>query len=201
MNIDLVLEISSVISSLIFLYFLMKENKCCWIFGIISSFLSVVFFYRLGLLNESLLYFFYALMGFYGFYKWNSEAESSLKIKSIVAPLKHGLWILSGLLLAGILFYFTPWMINGLFENPPERNDSLFKKSYDALTTSFGFIATFLEAFKILQAWIYWIVLNGLSIGLYLSSGAYIYALLMVVFFVFSFIGYFAWRKKVEQLQ
>ena len=67
----------------------------------------------------------------------------------------------------------------------------------DALTTIFSFFATYLEAKKILSAWIYWIIINGLTIGLYLTKGLDIYSTLSVIYFVMSFVGYVKWKKEL----
>ena len=68
----------------------------------------------------------------------------------------------------------------------------------DALTTIFSFFATYLEAKKILSAWIYWIIINGLTIGfVYLTKGLDIYSILYVIYFVMSFVGYVKWKKEL----
>jgi nicotinamide mononucleotide transporter len=65
----------------------------------------------------------------------------------------------------------------------------------DSFTTVFSFLATFLEAKKVLSSWKYWIVINGVTIGLYFDKGLDIYAGLILVYFIMSFVGYFKWKK------
>ena len=69
----------------------------------------------------------------------------------------------------------------------------------DAATTTFGLIATYLEAHKYLSAWLFWIVLNLASAIIYYSKGWYIYAPLMMVYFGFSIVGFYSWRKLVVE--
>jgi len=69
----------------------------------------------------------------------------------------------------------------------------------DSQTTVFGIAATFLEARKKLYAWIYWIVLNGVSIILYASRDLFIYSGLMVVFFALSVYGFRSWSVKFSK--
>ena len=66
-------------------------------------------------------------------------------------------------------------------------------------TTIFSFIASYLEAHKILGGWLYWIVINAVSVILYFERGLQIYAALMVVYFGLSVVAYFSWRKKYER--
>ena len=68
----------------------------------------------------------------------------------------------------------------------------------DAFTTSFSFIASYMETRKVLSAWLFWIVVNGVTIVLYLSKDLDIYSALTVVYFISSFIGYFSWKKKLQ---
>ena len=69
------------------------------------------------------------------------------------------------------------------------------KPYLDATTTIFSFIASILEARKILSAWIYWIVINGVTVGLYFSKSLDIYAAVMVIYFVMSVVGYREWKN------
>jgi nicotinamide mononucleotide transporter len=69
----------------------------------------------------------------------------------------------------------------------------------DILITVFCFIATFKETHKIVTAWIYWIILNAASFVLYLQSGLFIYALLMLIYTILSIKGYLAWNKELKK--
>ena len=65
----------------------------------------------------------------------------------------------------------------------------------DAFSTIFSFFATYLEAKKVLSAWIYWFGLNAFSVWLYFARHLEVYSGLMVVYTVLSVIGYLQWRK------
>lgn len=71
------------------------------------------------------------------------------------------------------------------------------KPYLDAFTTIFSFLATYLEARKVVSAWLYWIVLNGVTALLYFSKGLDIYAGLSVVYFIMSFVGYVRWKRSM----
>ena len=186
---DLTLEIISVVFNLIFFVFLLKEKKICWIFGILGSLTSIYLFYLTKLYSECILYTYYVFMGFYGYYLWNKgkKDENTLKI-SKWSFANHIYILLLGIFLSISLGYY--------FDNYTSA-----EKSYlDAFTTVFSFLATYLEAKKVLSTWIFWIVLNGVSIYLYYTRGLNIYALLALIYFVISFYGYLEWRRKYNQL-
>lgn len=68
----------------------------------------------------------------------------------------------------------------------------------DAFSTSFAFVATYLEARKILESWYYWLVLNLFSIWLYLVRDLPVMSGMMIGFFIFSIVGLLAWKKSYE---
>lgn len=188
MEVHTIIEIIAVLLSLTFLFLLMKENIWCWLFGIISSALSIYLFATAKLYSEAMLYFFYVLFGIYGWYVWANPATGKTLPISKLSTQKHLRWI-------GIGIFFS-LLIGFLFKNYTDANKSFV----DAHTTTFSFIATYLEAHKYLYAWIYWLFINGVTVWLYYTQGLSIYAGLMVVYFVMSAVGFWKWRKKYEGL-
>jgi nicotinamide mononucleotide transporter len=184
---ELTLEIISVLLSLLFLIFLLKEKKVCWIFGILGSLTSIYLFYLTKLYSECILFTYYVLMGFYGYHLWSKESKEGNPFQISKWSLVHHIYIL-------IFGAFVSFSLGYYFENYTTA-----EKSYlDAFTTVFSFIATYLEAKKILSTWIFWIILNGLSTYLYFSRGLNIYAILALLYFIISFYGYVEWKRKFD---
>ena len=65
----------------------------------------------------------------------------------------------------------------------------------DAFTTWASVLTTFLVIWKILENWLYWLVIDSISIYLYLDRGLYLTALLFAVYLVIAIFGYLHWRK------
>jgi nicotinamide mononucleotide transporter len=63
----------------------------------------------------------------------------------------------------------------------------------------FSFVASFMEAYKVLSGWIYWIVLNLATVFLYVSKDLYIYAGYSLVLAVLSVIGYMQWLNSYKE--
>lgn len=184
---DKTIEIISVILGLAYLYFLIKEQIICWIFGILSSLLSILLFYRTGLYSESILYIYYVLIGVYGFYYWNKKTGNNQTFEITELPLKsYVLFIVLGEVLALSLGY--------TFDNYTDANAPYL----DAHTTVFSFIASFLEIKKYLASWKFWIIINGLTVFLYLDRGLNYYTGLTVIYLIFSFVGYIRWKAKLK---
>ena len=178
------LEIGSVVFSLLFLFFLIRENKNCWFYGIGASLLSIFLFYRIHLYSESILYIYYVFIGFYGYFLWNKNEKDNHTLK-ISQP------GLSSHLLLFFIGVFSGSLLGYVFENYTDAENAYL----DAFTTVFSFIASYLEARKVLTTWILWIILNGVTIYLYSQKELDWYAGLTLIYTAFSFVGYFKWRK------
>jgi len=184
MSIDLAIEITGTVLSLIYLFLLMKENIWCWFFSILSAIFFIYSFIDVKLYSEAILYSFFILFSIYGWYKWSTnKAGKTLVISKL--PLKiHGFWIIIGFILAFVVGY--------IFKTYTDAEKSFI----DSNTTVFGLIASYLEANKFLYAWVYWIILNGVTVWLYFTQGLEIYAGLFIIYFVMSVAGLWNWRQK-----
>ena len=178
---ELILEISAVLLNICFLILLINERRSCWFFGIAASILSVILFYFQNLYSESILYGFYVMIGIYGWLVWDTKSSDFL-----IQRIRTGIHI-AFLVLGAIATY----VLGSFMEQ--RGGDRVFA---DAFSTIFGVIASFLEIYKVLSAWIYWIVLNAFSIWLYLVKDLEIYAGLMLLYLVLSVYGLANWRKK-----
>ncbi|WP_298531218.1 nicotinamide riboside transporter PnuC [uncultured Algibacter sp.] len=185
---DIYLEIIAVVFGLAYLVFLIKEKIICWVFGVLGSLTSIVLFYRTGLYSESILCIYYVLIGIYGFIHWKKSSKNNKDFLVSDYPLSTYLLLLFIGEILSLLLAFG-------FDNYTSA-----KMPYlDAHTTVFSFIASYLEAKKKLASWKFWIVINAVTIVLYLNRDLNYYTFLTFVYFVFSFVGYFQWKKKMAE--
>ncbi|MBO6566871.1 MAG: nicotinamide mononucleotide transporter, partial [Pseudomonadales bacterium] len=63
----------------------------------------------------------------------------------------------------------------------------------DSFTTWGAIVTTFMVARKILENWIYWLVIDSVSIYLYLDRALYFTAILFMAYLVIIFFGFRAW--------
>lgn len=192
MNIELntILEVLGVLFNLLYLIFIIRENIICWVFGIIGSLISIWLFYRIGLYSESILYIYYVLIGFYGWYLWRkpNDGTEELHIHKWF-PKNHIITLSVGVVIGYLMGY--------IFDEYTDAQNAYL----DAYTTTFSFIASYMEAKKVLSSWVYWIIINGVTIWLYTSRGLDIYTLLTVVYFIMSFVGLRDWNNRYKKLQ
>lgn len=178
------IEIGSTILQILFIVFLIEQNRTCWIFGFFASLSGAYLMFQQNYFSETILYVFYALMAIYGWFIWSRPQKFKI-IKN--SSIQNIVLIAIGIASTGVLGYVM---------KTKTEADLPF---YDALSTCFGIIATFLEAHKVLAGWLYWIAINAYSIWLYLYKDLYWYSGLMVVFTVLSVKGYLDWSKKMKE--
>jgi len=179
------LELFSVLTFLGFLILLIYQNIWCWPLGIISSAASIFLFYSTKLYAESILYFYYVFIGIYGWYVWNKKRETDLKVKTEKSTF-HLIIVITGIVLSLLL---------GLIFN---KYTDAQRPYADSSSTIFSFIASYMQAHKILSSWVFWIIINLFSVWLYLDRGLKMYSGLMVINFLLSVVGYLQWKKSYD---
>jgi len=130
---------------------------------------------------------YYVGISVYGWHKWSGRSVSKkdreelrvsrIKIKTLLVLLAF--FLVLWLIMSQILLRFTDSQLPVM----------------DALTTAGSIIATWMLARKILEHWLLWIVVDAISIGLYLYKELYATVILFIVYTVVAIMGYFAWRK------
>jgi len=179
------LEWGAVVMGVIYIYLLIQENIWCWFFGIVSSVCFIFLMYNKQLYSESILYGFYVFVGFYGWFKW-SKKDADKVVISEASPK-----MIFGILLLGIISSFA---VGSFFD---AKTDAA-RPFADATTSVFSVLASFMEAYKWLSSWIFWIVINFCSIWLYFDRALNISSMLMVIYFLLSIFGYMHWRKSMH---
>jgi nicotinamide mononucleotide transporter len=64
----------------------------------------------------------------------------------------------------------------------------------DSFITWGSVLTTFLVIRKVLENWLYWVLLDGIAVFVYIERGLYLTALLFVAYVVIVIFGYFKWR-------
>jgi len=69
----------------------------------------------------------------------------------------------------------------------------------DAFVTVFSVLNTYLLTRKVLQNWLYWIVIDVAAIYLYVQTGYYATIVMYVVYLVLAVVGYVGWLRLHRQ--
>ncbi len=174
-----VVESIAVIFSVIYVILAAKQNIWCWAAAGISVILYIYICFTAQLYPETGLQIFYLMMAIYGYYNWNKN-NGNLQIKQWTTS-KHLLLILAGSIFAFLMgFYFVTY------------TDSKIP-IVDSFTTVFSIISTYMVTKKILENWLYWIVIDAVSVYLYFSRDLHLTSLLFIAYTIIAIAGYFTW--------
>jgi len=179
-------EFWAVLTSIAYAWLASRNNIWCWFFGIASPILTMyALYFYFNLYAEVVLQFYYIGMAMYGFYTWKfggvKHSEKPIEVWTIK---KHLQMIIIGLLLSVLLGY--------ILNNYTEAASTYV----DSFTTVFAIFATYMTARRLLENWIYWIVIDTVSIFLYAGRGGYFFALLFIAYTIIAVYGFYNWRKQ-----
>lgn len=173
-----ILEIIGVVSGLLYTYLLQQGYIICWAFALLSSaiYLYLCFFKRIY--AESLLQVFYIFTAVYGWVHWN---ETGGELGTSLNWYTHILVILSG---AGLV------IISGFLL---KRLTDAASPFVDSFTTIFSVFATLLMINLIPENWLYWIIIDAVSIYLYMRRKLYLTAGLFLLYTLLAIRGASLW--------
>ena len=176
-------EIIAVILAIVYLILAVKQNIWCWTAWIISSCLYCYIMYSVGLYMESGLQVFYIIMGFYGWSQWSKAKPESVYEVFTWTPIQHILSILLILFLTVSSGYLLDQFTEAALP------------FWDALTTWGAIVTTYMVAKKVLENWIYWFVIDLISVFLFTSRELYLTAFLFFSYLFIIVIGYRSWNR------
>ncbi len=161
-----------------------RESQWCWPLAFVSTLIYTLIFWEGQLPMQALLNFYYMGMAVYGYLLWHqhSNIDDSLAISSWSLP-KQLKFVAFGTLLTAIVgIYLTASAIS---QNP----------FLDAGVTVFSVLNTWLMAKKVLQNWLYWIIIDIAAIMLYAQNGYYATIVMYCVYLTLAIIGFLSWKK------
>lgn len=181
-----ILESIAVIFAILYLILAAKEDVRCWYAALFSSLIYIYIMNQAGLIMESFLQIFYVIMAIFGWLQWNNliNKNSILSIRKW-KKINHLFSLLSVILLSAISGFLL------------EKYTKAVLPFLDAFTTWGAIITTYMVAKKIIDNWIYWFVIDSISIYLFISRELYLTAFLFLIYLVIIIFGYKSWRKKL----
>ena len=179
-------EAVAVVFAIAYLLLAVKENILCWLFALLSTAIYTILFWDVSLLMESALNVYYMAMAVYGWQQWtrggsNGGGKHALAIRPMSG--KQHVVVIAAI---AILSLVSGYLLG--------EHSSAVWPYVDSFTTWASVITTYLVARKYLENWLYWIVIDSVSIPLYIDRGLNLTALLFVAYVVIAVIGYFKWR-------
>ena len=179
-----IIESLAVFFSLLYVILAAKENSLCWGAALISVSLYIYICFTAKLYPETGLQIFYLIMAIIGYFTWNKKSKEKIKEWS---EFKHLIIITLGALFSFIMgFYFFTYTDSAM-------------PIIDSFTTVFSIIATYMVVKKVLGNWLYWIVIDLLSVYMYFHRDLHLTSLLFIAYTTIAVYGYMSWSKRIKK--
>jgi len=181
------LEYGAFITLLLYVYYATRQKPVSWIFGLIGVSLFFIIDYRAGLYAELPLQALYFFLSVYGWYEWKFGGKKQTPL--LVTRTSLNLWLV--LLILGTI----GTILIGYLLNQFSGTDIPY---WDAGTTAFSLVGTWMLARKKLENWVLWFFVDSVYVWLFLHKSLMLAALLYFLYVVFSVIGFFRWRYAMK---
>lgn len=183
---DTALEIFASFFGFMAVYFTIKQNIWCWYFGLLQVILYCFIFYSAKLYSDMILHVIYIFLQFFGWYSWKygGSDQSTLRI----TPMSNTtFWI--GLTILATLF--TGYIMQ-------TKTDASFPYQ-DAFIMIASLVAQYLMIKKVLESWLFWILVDVVGVIIYCYKGLYFTTVLYVLFLIMAIMGYLEWKKAYNE--
>ncbi len=172
--------------SVLYLVLAIRQNLWCWPAAFLSSVITIAVMLGAQLYSQAALNVFYAAMAVYGWYQWRygGRVHGATELPIGVWPVKAHATAIGGSL---VLSAAIGWLMS--------RHTDAAYPYLDAFVTVASVVTTYMVARKILENWLYWLVVDTLSLYLYVQRGLYFYTGLFALYLVLVVIGFIRWRR------
>ena len=172
MELKLLLQIVGTLLGLLYLWLEYKANIWVWIGGAIMPMVH-------GMLDLQ--------SGIYGLFVWlRGEKRSEKRVDIQYTPIQ---WIFSLVAVYVVLHISLYFLLT-------EFTDSRVPL-FDSMSTALSIVAMWMLSRKVVEQWLVWLVVDMISVGLYLYKGIPITAMLYMLYCALAVAGYMRWRKQV----
>lgn len=178
-------EVTAALLSLAYLLLAVRRNLLCWLCAFLSTSIYIWVFFKASLYMQVPLNVFYLGMAVYGFIDWRrGQTESGgVRIES---------WTVNQHVMATVLVIIASalngWALSRWTDSPAPYLDSF--------VTWGSFVTTWMVVRRIIENWLYWIVVDAAGAWLFYSQGMLPTTLLFIIYLGIVVRGYFVWRRE-----
>tara|TARA_R110001583_G_scaffold90423_1_gene232275 strand:- start:3540 stop:4172 length:633 start_codon:yes stop_codon:yes gene_type:complete len=189
------LELIAMLLALAYVLWAAVGSIWCWPAAFASTALYTYIFYDVLLLMESALNVYYLVMAVYGYWVWQKDNSTNNEHNTL--PLTIVSWQLSFHVKACFFLTMISLILGYLMANYSPADFPYL----DTFTTVFAIFATYLVTQKVLENWLYWVVIDAASIYLYVAKELTPTVVLFGIYIVIATWGYFKWLSLYKNHQ
>lgn len=181
-----VLEASGFLLGAAYLLLAIRESAWCWVCAFAASLIFAWLFAGARIYMDAGLQLFYAGMAVYGLWVWRGGGRDDEPAVCRWRWQRHAV----ALAIVALASAASGWTL--------ERMTDAAYPYVDSATTWASLWATFLVARKVLENWWYWLVIDIVSVAIYLERGLQFAALLFALYVLLIPFGLVAWTRSMR---
>ena len=175
------IEVVAFVFGVATVYLSARENIWSWPTGMVNVALYAVIFFQERLYADMGLQVIYFALSVYGWYEWLHGGAEKSPLKISRAPRAMLLWLAVG----GVAFAAALTQLLA-------RTTNAAVPAIDSSCTTVSLVAQFLMTRKYLENWAVWVAVDIVYVGLFISRGLMLTA---VLYGIFTLLALYAWRE------
>ena len=181
-------EAAAALLGLAYLLLAVRRNLLCWLCAFISTAIYLVLFAHARWYMQSVLQVFYLAMAVYGFIDWRKgrTTDGEVVIRSWTPA--HHTAVAAVVVVASVV---NGWLL--------AHNTDAAAPYVDSFITWGSVVTTWMVARRVIENWLYWVVVDAVAAWLYFTQGLLVTGLLFTIYLGIVVHGYFVWRRQQAQ--
>lgn len=179
------IEAFAALLGLAYLLLAVRRNLWCWLCAFLSTSIYLVLFAQAKLYMQSALQVFYLIMAIYGYIEWRRGRSDEGEVLIRSWPLRTHLMAFAAIAIATLL---NGWLLM--------RSTDAVAPYLDSFVTWSSVVTTWMVARRLVENWLYWVVIDSLAAYLYFTQDLLPTTLLFVLYVGIVIRGYVKWRRQ-----
>lgn len=189
MEFKLLLQIIGVALGLLYLWLEYKANILLWVVGLVMPIVHCTLYFHSGLYADATMQGYYIAAGIYGLCAWVAGRRKSEGRTIIVhTPLR----IIAPTVVVYAMLHVAIYYALATF------TDSTVP-FWDSMTTALSVVAMWLLSRRYVEQWLVWLIVDCITVGLYIYKGIPLTASLYALYSVLAVVGYMRWRRLARE--
>lgn len=184
------LEIAGALIGLLYLWLEYRVSIWLWAAGVIMPAIYIVVYYQAGLYADSGISLYYLVAGVYGWMMWRKHPVRQKQRRIEMTP--HQKILPLTLVFLGLFCLISIILVKFTDSTVPYL---------DSFTTALSFVAMWMLAYKYLEQWLVWLVVDIVSCGLYVYKELYFTSVLYGLYAVIAVFGYMKWKQIMKSVE
>lgn len=184
------LEILGTVVGIIYLVLEYRASIYLWIAGIIMPAIYIFVYYKAGLYADFGINVYYLLAAVYGLVVWKCGRKKDSHVEELpitYVPKRACIPLLS--------VFVSAWLGLAFILANYTNSDVVW---FDSFTTALSIVGMWLLAHKYVEQWLVWIVVDVVSVGLYLYKDLHFTAVLYAIYAIIAIFGYRKWKQMMQ---